>query len=136
MKGGPEKSIAPNAMWQKRPRGQIAKCAAAQALRIAFPEIASQPTAEEMEGKAVQADDAMQLPPQIPPGLLDAAQDAALGGVESLRAWWNAAPEENRAFLLAEFKSLKAAAKAADEKRTIDERTDADGVIDMPEAAE
>jgi len=50
-KGGKEKSIAPNAMWTKRPRGQIAKCAAAQALRIAFPEIASQPTADEMEGK-------------------------------------------------------------------------------------
>lgn len=53
VKGGQEKSIAPNAMWMKRPRGQIAKCAAAQALRIAFPEIASQNTAEEMEGKQI-----------------------------------------------------------------------------------
>lgn len=51
VKGGKDKSIAPNAMWQKRPRGQLAKCASAQALRIAFPEIASQPTADEMEGK-------------------------------------------------------------------------------------
>ncbi|OUM00538.1 phage recombination protein Bet [Variovorax sp. JS1663] len=51
-KGGPEKSIAPNAMWTKRPRGQIAKCAAAQALRLAFPEGGAQPTAEEMEGKS------------------------------------------------------------------------------------
>jgi len=53
VKGGKEKSIAPNAMWTKRPRGQIAKCASAQALRIAFPEIASQNTAEEMEGKQI-----------------------------------------------------------------------------------
>jgi len=53
IKGGKEKSIAPNAMWTKRPRGQLAKCASAQALRIAFPEIASQPTADEMEGKQI-----------------------------------------------------------------------------------
>jgi len=45
------KSTAPNAMWLKRPYGQIAKCAEAQALRKAFPEIGSQPTADEMEGK-------------------------------------------------------------------------------------
>ena len=52
-KGGQEKSVAPNAMWAKRPRGQIAKCAAAQALRLAFPEGGAQPTAEEMEGKSL-----------------------------------------------------------------------------------
>jgi phage recombination protein Bet len=53
VKGGKEKSIAPNAMWTKRPRGQIAKCAAAQALRSAFPEIAAQYTQDEMEGKTI-----------------------------------------------------------------------------------
>lgn len=53
VKGGKEKSIAPNAMWQKRPYGQIAKCAEAQALRKAFPEVGSQPTADEMEGKTL-----------------------------------------------------------------------------------
>ena len=44
-------STCPNAMWQKRPNGQLAKCAEAQALRKAWPEIGSVPTAEEMEGK-------------------------------------------------------------------------------------
>ena len=53
VKGGKEKSTAPNAMWSKRPRGQIAKCAAAQALRSAFPEIAAQYTEEEMAGKSI-----------------------------------------------------------------------------------
>lgn len=56
VKGGKEKSIAPNAMWMKRPRGQIAKCASAQALRIAFPELGAAPTADEMEGKALDGE--------------------------------------------------------------------------------
>lgn len=53
IKGGKEQDQSPNAMWSKRVRGQLAKCAQAQALRMAFPEIGSQPTAEEMEGKAI-----------------------------------------------------------------------------------
>lgn len=44
-------SKVPNEMWQRRPRGQIAKCAEAQALRKAFPEVGSAPTADEMEGR-------------------------------------------------------------------------------------
>lgn len=53
--GGQDRSIAPNRMWSKRPYGQLAKCAQAQALRMAFPEtIGAQPTAEEMEGKAIE----------------------------------------------------------------------------------
>lgn len=43
----------PNAMWAKRPYAQLAKCAEAQALRKAFPEIGAQPTADEMEGKEI-----------------------------------------------------------------------------------
>jgi phage recombination protein Bet len=53
VKGGKEKSTAPNAMWTRRPRGQLAKCATAQALRSAFPELASQYTEEEMAGKTI-----------------------------------------------------------------------------------
>lgn len=52
-KGGKEKSIAPNAMWQKRPYGQLAKCAESQALRKGFPEVGNAPTADEMMGKAI-----------------------------------------------------------------------------------
>lgn len=84
VKGGQEKSIAPNAMWTKRPYGQLAKCAEAQALRKAFPEIGSQASAEEMEGKAI--DDAgptpvverVPEPPPPPPVWPAAAFDAQL----------------------------------------------------------
>lgn len=46
---------APNAMWAKRPYGQIAKVAEAQALRQAFPELlGGTNTADEMEGKSLE----------------------------------------------------------------------------------
>jgi len=54
IKGGKEQDQSPNAMWSKRVRGQLAKCAQAQALRMAFPEaVGAAPTAEEMEGKEI-----------------------------------------------------------------------------------
>jgi phage recombination protein Bet len=56
---------APNAMWERRPRGQLAKCAESQALRRAFPEFAGAPTAEEMEGKELLE------PPASPPAAPD-----------------------------------------------------------------
>jgi len=49
---------APNAMWAKRPRGQLEKCAEAAALRRAFPEeIGNEYAAEEVEGQAFAARD-------------------------------------------------------------------------------
>lgn len=54
---------APNAMWKKRARGQLAKCAQAQALRMAFPEaVGAAPTADEMDGKFIEDD----VPPESP----------------------------------------------------------------------
>jgi phage recombination protein Bet len=45
-------TTAPNAMWKKRPMGQLAKCAEAEALREAFPEeIGGEYSAEEMSGQ-------------------------------------------------------------------------------------
>jgi phage recombination protein Bet len=46
-------TTTPNAMWQKRPKGQLHKCTEAQALRMAFPELVGAETAEEMEGKTI-----------------------------------------------------------------------------------
>lgn len=55
MKGGKERDGTPNAMWLKRPRGQLEKCAEAAALRSAFPEeIGGELAAEEMHGQTLE----------------------------------------------------------------------------------
>jgi phage recombination protein Bet len=49
-------TMAPNSMWQKRPRGQLEKCCEAAGLRKAFPEeLGNEYSAEEMEGQSYQA---------------------------------------------------------------------------------
>lgn len=122
VKGGKDKSIAPNAMWTKRPYGQLAKCAEAQALRKAFPEIASQPTADEMEGKQLHPDDSTPLPklvPEPPPELVKAADEAAGKGVDAYSAWWQATGKENRVLLATGHDERKRKAAQADKDRTV-----------------
>jgi phage recombination protein Bet len=49
---------SPNDIWEKRAYGQLAKCAEAQALRKAFPDVVgNEYTKEEMEGKTYFHDD-------------------------------------------------------------------------------
>lgn len=97
-KGGKEKDDSPNAMWRKRAFGQLEKCTEALALRKGFPEaVGAQPTAEEMEGRVIDADfepvthkptvsmpkakaqAAIQAEPNAPQGEHDAATDSAAG---------------------------------------------------------
>jgi phage recombination protein Bet len=123
IKGGQEKSQAPNAMWTKRPRGQIAKCAQAQALRMAFPEIASQSTAEEMEGKTIYTEDLPKQPEAlaIPPELLAALEDAAANGLAVYSAHWEKIGKESRKILAPMHRACKATAEAADKSRTVED---------------
>lgn len=128
VKGGKEKSIAPNAMWARRPRGQIAKCAEAQALRKAFPELGSMPTADEMEGRALHPDDApatkhMGAVEQVRPAtpepsedLVNAAQGASLQGVKAYAAWFATITKDERKQLDAagHHKACKKAAEEVD----------------------
>jgi len=62
-------SAIPNAMWKRRPFAQLAKCAEAQALRKAFPELGAAPTADEMEGKPIDDDRVIEHEPQKLAGL-------------------------------------------------------------------
>lgn len=126
VKGGKEKSIAPNAMWTKRPYGQIAKCAEAQALRKAFPEFASAPTADEMEGKNFGGE----AHPHIEPtGPASASQDdplvvnayaAAKKGKAAFAQFFNSTPKDDRPKLRAYRAELDTIAAQADDSRTVD----------------
>ncbi|RJG10963.1 phage recombination protein Bet [Pseudomonas cavernicola] len=85
-------SAAPNAMWKRRAFAQLAKCAEAQALRKAFPEVGSAPTADEMEGKAFD-DSARDVTPAASQAQREESEPAALPAYpdgkleESIPAW-------------------------------------------------
>jgi phage recombination protein Bet len=55
-RAGGASSEVPTAMWIRRPRGQLLKCAKAASLRAAFPEESSY-TAEEMAGKTIEPEE-------------------------------------------------------------------------------
>ena len=81
-------TAAPNAMWKRRAFAQLAKCAEAQALRKAFPEVGSAPTADEMEGKAYEEaarDVSPRQQAQLEPEALPAYSDDLL--TENIVKW-------------------------------------------------
>jgi phage recombination protein Bet len=89
IKGGKEQDQSPNAMWTKRPRGQLAKCAQAQALRMAFPEATgSMPTAEEMEGKEIIEGTATQVQASRPSAPAELPFYSQADFEANLPKWW------------------------------------------------
>jgi phage recombination protein Bet len=69
----------PNTMWAKRPYGQLAKCAEAQALRMAFPDlVGGEQTAEEMAGKVIEGSVIPEVTQAAPKPALEQRRSAAL----------------------------------------------------------
>lgn len=78
------KTIAPNKMWLKRPRGQLIKCTEANAYRMAFPDtLGSMVTYEEVEGK-IQLSKDLKILDELP-----------IGGNEKLRKVIDITTDEN-----------------------------------------
>lgn len=146
VKGGKEKSIAPNAMWSRRVRGQIAKCAEAQALRKAFPELCSLPTAEEMEGKHISEEvphasprhmgdlKRVDVPAECPDDLRELAEIAALLGVENYRKFFAGLSRDDRKALAPLHDGLKLAAAEADAERAKQPATAAEPPAEQTDA--
>lgn len=130
-KGGKDKSIAPNAMWSKRPYGQIAKCAESQALRRAFPECDKGPTAEEMEGKAFNdshhdATGLVDTRPDIDASaLIKEGWEKASKGMGEFGPWFNGLPKlsesGHRDIIRPHRDEMLAKAKAVDDARTVEQ---------------
>lgn len=80
---------APNTMWKKRARGQLGKCAEAQALRKAFPEMTgSAPTADEMEGKNLEGVEIDITPKAAQPKAIAALPDCTAEKFAENQAAW------------------------------------------------
>ena len=81
----------PTAIWMKRPKSMLAKTAESQALRKAFPEKAGAPTAEEMEGKVIHAEDDMtgvNVMTEAEAALIDQAMEKANEGEAKFREYF------------------------------------------------
>jgi len=116
----------PTPMWQKRPRGMLAKTAESQALRKGFPDVAgASETAEEMEGKSyfqtetASASAAPAAPSESDKAFGELAYAEAQKGKVSFFTWCRGLSDTQRATLARLYPDkLKSVYTAADEKAT------------------
>lgn len=132
-------SRQPNAMWQRRPYAQLAKCAEAQALRKAFPEFGSQPTADEMEGKEIDmgtidrsTGEVKTSEPKVLPAYTAEQMDANVDGWREAILAGKTTPERLIAMVSSKYKLSEDQVKIIKDLTVVD----ADFVNEMEEAAQ
>ena len=110
---------AKSPVWNKRPKGMLAKCAESQALRRAFPEFSSGPSAEEMEGKDAHEEADIQTPMSVSDvEFLERAKAAANEGRAEFIAFWKASSLKDRALIEKNYPDyMESIWKAADARK-------------------
>lgn len=118
MRRAKEAGLGGKDMYRKFPRQMLRSRCISEGVRTVYPvatggmyapeEVEAMPRVERDMGAAEV------LEPEMPAGLLEAAQTAAMDGTEAFRAYWKSASHEARAALRDHIPSLKAAAEAAD----------------------
>lgn len=107
-------------VWRQYPRAMLRARVISEGIRTCYPGVAvGIYTPEEIgdfDAKPVERDmgAAEVVTPELPAGLLEAAQSAAMDGTEAFRAYWKASSHEARNALRQHLPSLKDAAEAAD----------------------
>lgn len=118
MRRAKEAGLGGKDMYRKFPRQMLRSRCISEGVRTVYPvatggmyapeEVEAMPRVERDMGAAEVVE------PEMPAGLLEAAQTAAMEGTEAFRAYWKSASHEARAALRDHIPSLKAAAEAAD----------------------
>jgi len=118
MRRAREAGLGGKDMYRKFPRQMLRSRCISEGVRTVYPvatggmyapeEVEAMPRVERDMGAAEVVE------PEMPAGLLEAAQTAAMDGTEAFRAYWKSASHEARAALRDHIPSLKAAAEAAD----------------------
>jgi hypothetical protein len=107
-------------VWRQYPRAMLRARVISEGIRTCYPGVAvGVYTPEEIgdfDARPQERDmgTADVVTPEMPAGLLEAAQEAALQGVEVFRTYWKSASPEARKTLASHIPALKAAAEAAD----------------------
>jgi len=118
MRRAKEAGLGGKEMYRKFPRQMLRSRCISEGVRTVYPvatggmyapeEVEAMPRVERDMGAAEVVE------PEMPAGLLEAAQTAAMEGTEAFRTYWKSASHEARSALRDHIPSLKAAAEAAD----------------------